>query len=195
MKPLHVASWGMKTWRGIWSPSGNCFQETNCILVFLCKNKLYHFYQCPPSQMLSGVYQVCVQNFMSKRYSSVAPLRKNCKQSHFVRLGSLLLIRARSICRSVKLGHKSWSEEKLSRVSRTLGLEGKHSLTRGATWELLITSYLPYSKSPTPKELINSHLERQKSPQGRECAGGGTSEGKKPAAGWGLVAYMQLRWR
>lgn len=62
------------------------------------------------------------------------------------------------------------------------------------TTEQLVTSYLTYSKSPTPKELINSHLERQKSPQGREWAGGGTSEKKNPD-GWSQVAYMRLRWR
>lgn len=54
MKPLHVPSWDMKSWRGIWSPSKNCFQKRNCILMSLFKNKLQYLYQCSPSQILSG---------------------------------------------------------------------------------------------------------------------------------------------
>lgn len=122
--------------------------------------------------------------------------KKDLQTSHvLLSVGSLLVGRVRSDHLQIsetgtqKLKWRSWAD-----LGWTLGLEGKRSLTRGTTREQLVTSYLPYSKSPTPKELINSHLERQKSPQGRECAGGGTSEGKKSPDGWGLVAYMQLRW-
>lgn len=68
-------------------------------------------------------------------------------------------------------------------LGRILVLEGKSPLTspirilRGAE---IVTSSLPYSKFPTPKELINSHLESEKFPARQRMNWGGTSEEKKP---------------
>lgn len=147
MKPLHVASWGMKSWRGIWSPSGNCFQKINCILMFLFKNKLYYFCQCPPSQMLLGkssrsVYKTLwAKSILQKQHKE-----RTANKSHFVKLGSLLLVRASSICRSVKLGHKTEMRRSWAELGWTLGLEGKRSLTRGTTPTCLIPN-LPRPKN------------------------------------------------
>lgn len=173
----------MKSWRGIWSPSGNCFQKRNCIL-FLFKKKLYYFYHCPPSQMLPGrSSRSMYKTLWAKSILQQPHKERTANKSHFARLGSLLLVGREASADQWNWDTKAEVRRSWAELGWTLGLEGKCSLTRGTTWEQLVTSYLPYSKSPTTKELNNSHLERQKSPQGRECAGGGTSEGEKNP-GW-----------
>lgn len=130
MKPLHVASRGMKSWRGIWPPPGNCFQKINYILMPLFKNKLHYFYQCPPSQMLSGrssrsVYKTA-KSILQQHHKG-----RTANKSRFAVGGLSVLVRARSICRSVKLGHKSWSEEKLSRFRLNPWTGGQALINKG----------------------------------------------------------------
>lgn len=178
MKPLHVASWGMKSWRGIWSPSGKCFQEINCFPMFLFKNKLYYLYQCPPSQMLSGrSSRSAYKTLWAKSILQQHHNEKTANKSHFVKLGSLLLVRARSICRSVKLGHKSWSEEKPSKVRLNPWTGGQALINEGNNLGTTPTCLIP--NLPRPKNWLTL-TRKGKSPRKAGNVLGGHKAGKEP---------------
>lgn len=82
--------------------------------------------------IIRQVKQVCVQNFVNKKYSSAVPQRKNCKHVTFCEARLLLLVGREASADQwnwdTKVEGRSWAE-----LGWTLGLEGKHSLTRGTT--------------------------------------------------------------